>query len=156
MRWSEQTRKLLGVGADEPIGFDAFQARVHPDDRARRAQAVADAWNSGVLRNEYRIVRPDGQVRWVSSRGRVVRTPDGRERMLGVIGDITEQKNAVEALKEADRRKDEFLATLATSCAIRSRRCAIRSRSCSAAAPTPICSSARAASWSASSATSCA
>jgi CheY-like chemotaxis protein/nitrogen-specific signal transduction histidine kinase len=49
----------------------------------------------------------------VSSRGRVLRGADGRERMLGVIGDITEQKKAEQALKDADRRKDEFLATLA-------------------------------------------
>jgi signal transduction histidine kinase len=58
-------------------------------------------------------VRPDGEVRWVSSRGRVIRAPDGSERLLGVVGDITEQKRAVEALEDADRRKDEFLATLA-------------------------------------------
>ncbi|HEY3634121.1 MAG TPA: PAS domain S-box protein, partial [Caldimonas sp.] len=112
MVWSAQTRKLLGVGADEPISHGLFQARVHPDDRARRQDCVADAWVTGVLSNEYRIVRPDGQVRWMSSRGRVIRGPDGHERMLGVIGDITEQKKAEHALKDADRRKDEFLATL--------------------------------------------
>ena len=113
MVWSAQTRKLLGAGPDESISFELFQQRVHPDDRARRAQAVERAWQTGVLANEYRIVRPDGEVRWVSSRGRVVRTADGRERMLGVVGDITEQKRAVDALQDADRRKDEFLATLA-------------------------------------------
>ena len=113
MVWGAQTRKLLGVGPDEPISFELFQQRIHPDDRARRQQAIERAWAAGVLANEYRIVRPDGELRWVSSRGRVVRTSDGRERMLGVVGDITEQKRAVEALKDADRRKDEFLATLA-------------------------------------------
>jgi len=112
MVWSAQTRKLLGVGADEPISLELFQERVHPDDHARRRDCVANAWVSGVLSNEYRIVRPDGEVRWMSSRGRVMRSPEGHERMLGVIGDITEQKKAEQALKDADRRKDEFLATL--------------------------------------------
>jgi len=113
MVWTDKTRELLGVGPDEPISFERFQQRIHPDDRDRRARAIAEAWVTGVHGNEYRIVRPDGEVRWVSSRGRVIRGPEGSERMLGVVGDITEQKKAVEALTAADRRKDEFLATLA-------------------------------------------
>ncbi|MEO5845399.1 MAG: PAS domain S-box protein, partial [Caldimonas sp.] len=113
MIWTDKMRELLGVGADEPTSFALFQQRIHPDDRARRERAVAEAWTTGVHSNEYRIVRPDGEVRWVSSRGRVIRGADGSERLLGVVGDITEQKKAVEALQDADRRKDEFLATLA-------------------------------------------
>ena len=113
MVWTDKTRELLGVGADEPIGFAEFQQRLHPDDRERRERALAAAWQTGVHSAEYRVLRSDGEVRWVSSRGRVVHTADGSERMLGVVGDITEQKRAVEALEAADRRKDEFLATLA-------------------------------------------
>ena len=110
---SDQTRRILGVGADQPMTFELFQECIHPDDRARRERALDQAFATGVHSNEYRVVRPDGEVRWVSSRGRVLRGPEGRERMLGVIGDITEQKKAEQALKDADRRKDEFLATLA-------------------------------------------
>ena len=92
---------------------------------------------NGVLSNEYRIVRPDGEVRWMSSRGRVMRGPDGQERMLGVIGDITEQKKAEQALQ--GRRppgRTSSSPCSRTSCATRSRRCATRSRSCSAAPAT--------------------
>jgi len=110
---SDKTRELLGVGRDEPISFEQFQLHIHPDDRERRERAIAAAWIGGVHANEYRVVRPDGEVRWLSSRGRVIRGPDGGERMFGVVGDITEQKNLVAALQDADRRKDEFLATLA-------------------------------------------
>ncbi len=113
MVWTDKMRELLGVGADEPIGFELFQQRLHPDDRPLRERAIAEAWVTGVLSAEYRIVRPDGELRWVSSRGRVLRGADGRERMLGVVGDVTEQKKALQALEDADRRKDEFLATLA-------------------------------------------
>jgi len=113
MSWSAQTRKLFGVGGDEPIGVDLFRQYVHPDDSDRRDRAIERAWETGVFANEYRIIRADGEVRWLSSRGRVLRTADGDERMLGVVGDVTEHKHAVEALQLADRRKDEFLATLA-------------------------------------------
>ena len=111
--WTDKTRELFGVGPDEPISYEMFEERIHPDDRARRERAIADAWLSGVHSHEYRIVRPDGEVRWISSRGRVVRGSGGGVRMVGVVGDISEQKRAVDALKDADRRKDEFLATLA-------------------------------------------
>ena len=111
--WSDKMRELLDVGADEPISFERFQQCLHPDDRAMRERAIAEAWGTGVLRAEYRVVRRDGELRWISSRGRVVRGADGSERMLGVIADITEQKRALAALEDADRRKDEFLATLA-------------------------------------------
>jgi len=113
MIWSDKTRELLGIGPGEPVSFEQFQLHIHPDDRERRERAITAAWISGVHANEYRIVRPDGEVRWLSSRGRVVRGPDGGERMLGVVGDISEQKQLVAALQDADHRKDEFLATLA-------------------------------------------
>jgi PAS domain S-box-containing protein len=113
MVWSDKTRELLAIGHDEPVSFGQFQLHIHPDDRERRERAIAAAWTSGVHANEYRVIRPDGEVRWLSSRGRVIRGPDGSERMLGVIGDITEQRNLVAAMQDADRRKDEFLATLA-------------------------------------------
>jgi len=113
MVWSDKMRELLDIGADEPISFERFQQCLHSDDRALRERAIAEAWQTGVLRAEYRVVRPDGELRWISSRGRVLRGADGGERMLGVVGDITEQKRALAVLEDADRRKDEFLATLA-------------------------------------------
>ena len=55
-----------------------------------------------------------GEWRWAESRGRAVYGPDGKPTMLYGLGmDVTERHRAVEALQEADRRKDEFLATLA-------------------------------------------
>jgi two-component system CheB/CheR fusion protein len=113
MVWTPKMRELLGVGADEPASLELFQQRLHPDDRPLREQAIAEAWTTGVLGAEYRVIRPDGELRWISSRGRVIAGADGNERMLGVVGDITGQKRALAALEDADRRKDEFLATLA-------------------------------------------
>lgn len=88
---------------------------VHPDDRERTLAcwmtAVAD---KGVYDLEYRIRRHDGQYRWFKTRGVPIRDGEGRiEEWFGTCTDIEDEKRAVEALRAADRRKDEFLARLA-------------------------------------------
>jgi PAS domain S-box-containing protein len=114
--WSASEERLYGL---PPGGFggryESWRQAVHPDDRDRAEAEVRAAAAGGTpLDTEFRIVRPDGEMRWVAARGRVFPGPDGRpERMVGINIDITERKAAEEALKEADRRKDEFLATLA-------------------------------------------
>ena len=76
-----------------------------------RLRAVAERTD---LDTEFRIIRPDGETRWIASKGKVFYRDDGEPlRMLGVSMDITERKRIEEALRDADRKKDEFLATLA-------------------------------------------
>ena len=111
--WTDKARELMGGGPGESITPQLLRERIHPDDRAGRQDAIQAALASGVYSHDYRIVRADGEVRWLSSRGRVVADPRLGVRLLGVLGDITEQKQAVDAMKDADRRKDEFFATLA-------------------------------------------
>jgi PAS domain S-box-containing protein len=86
---------------------------VLPEDRERAAAEFAAACEEGAAPydSEFRALRMDGVQRWYHSRGIVEREPSG-SRMLGVIQDITEHKHAEDALREADRRKDEFLAIL--------------------------------------------
>lgn len=62
---------------------------------------------------EVAIRRSDGEVRWMRMRARPRRPPDGRVVWDGVQSDVTERRRIEEALKEATRRKDEFLAMLA-------------------------------------------
>lgn len=79
---------------------------VHPDDRefARASFAKAVETGGGEPR-EYRIVRPDGTIRWVSDRAYAVRDRAGRVcRMVGVAQDITARKEAEEALRETQVR----------------------------------------------------
>ena len=102
------------------VGFDDMMASVHPDDRDRVASAIAgarDPRGRGEYHLRHRVQRRDGSVRWLSATGRVTRLvrDDGRvqERFVGVLADITEQQQLLDVLREADRRKDEFLATLA-------------------------------------------
>jgi PAS domain S-box-containing protein len=88
---------------------------IHPEDRSRIAAALERSVSDGEpYEADYRTTQADGSVRWVTARGRVERDARGRPtRILGVLVDITERKQLEEALREADRRKDEFLATLA-------------------------------------------
>jgi PAS domain S-box-containing protein len=114
--WSATKEEHYGL---PPGGFggryEDWRQAVHPDDRERaeadRRRAVAERTE---LDSEFRIVRPDGETRWIASKGKVFYAGDGEPlRMLGVSLDVTERKRAEEELRNADRRKDEFLAMLA-------------------------------------------
>jgi PAS domain S-box-containing protein len=106
--WGRTCRSLY----DKPR---SFLESVHPDDRERVLAMSLDKNSRGEPSDqEYRIVMPNGSIRWIRHRAFPVRDDEGRVfRMAGIAEDITEKKRAEEALKEADRRKDEFLATLA-------------------------------------------
>ena len=75
---------------------------VHPEDRPRLERALLRAWSahSRHENEEYRIVRPDGQVRWVRDSIKIRRCDDGRRRLDGVVSDITERKQG--ELERAD------------------------------------------------------
>jgi PAS domain S-box-containing protein len=114
--WSERVYEIHGVAPGAHGGrVEDFFSLVHPDDRERVSEAVRQAVEEQRPYNlEFRIVRPDGEVRWIATTGRVHYDETGRAvRMLGATLDVTERRGAEEALKEADRRKDEFLAMLA-------------------------------------------
>jgi PAS domain S-box-containing protein len=93
----------------------SFLDAIHPDDREDVLYTVLEKQSRGEATDkEYRVVRPDGSVRWVRDRAFPVRDGAGQVyRMVGIADDFTEKKQAEEALKEANRRKDEFLAILA-------------------------------------------
>ena len=115
VKWSPGLEAIHGLAPGTfPGTFDAVQHEVHPDDRERVAEAIRGAVaQGGPYRAEYRIVRADGSMRWVEGVGQVFRDQHGRSsHMVGVCSDVTDRKQAEDALKDADRRKDEFLAVL--------------------------------------------
>ncbi|MFC0679216.1 PAS domain S-box protein [Lysobacter korlensis] len=109
-RWSEFTGRL----AESELGHGWLEA-IHPDDRELLRSALSEHGDRvGPFNCELRAMRWDGAYRWLLASGRPRTGSDGA--FLGFIGasmDITERKEAEHALREADRRKDEFLATLA-------------------------------------------
>ncbi len=115
--WSETHFQILGYDpiASGEATLEMWQSRVHPDDRERVLCALEQARNERSLyAPEHRIIRADtGEERWLSVFGRFLYDLAGEAvRFVGVMYDVTERKD-MEALKEIDRRKDEFLATLA-------------------------------------------
>jgi two-component system sensor kinase FixL len=96
--------RLFGVPPERLTTFAASQALVHPDDRQARADAIQRVLREGgSYEVDYRVLRPDGHLRWLRSRGRVSLDADGRPaRHRGVILSIHEQKQA-----EADLRARE-------------------------------------------------
>ena len=92
----------------------SFLDAIHPEDRERVVASLESQRRGKTTDVEYRVVRPDGSVRWVRDRSFPVKDrAGGVYRVAGIAEDITEGKQFEEALREADRRKDEFLAMLA-------------------------------------------
>lgn len=104
---------LIGL---PPFGSTAeFLELVHPDDRPDVAKALDRAMQG---ESDYsidcRLVLPDGQQLWMSDKGELLRDEHGEPtHIAGVLVDITQLKRAETELREADHRKDRFLATLA-------------------------------------------
>jgi PAS domain S-box-containing protein len=115
------TRARAHYGLDGSlVTADEIVARVHPEDRGALVEAMTASLDPEVKRPvaaEYRVVLPNGGIRWLSINGHVSFEPaDGLTRPtvgIGTTRDITDSKRAEAELREADRRKDEFLAILA-------------------------------------------
>jgi PAS domain S-box-containing protein len=114
--WDTALDRLFGLRPGEAVrSLDQFIALVHPDDRAeviRRCERCRDFGDDFEM--EFRVVYPDGSVHWLYDRGRTFLDASGRAKtMTGACVDITDLWQAREALRRADRQKDDFLATLA-------------------------------------------
>jgi PAS domain S-box-containing protein len=114
-KWSDETKKMFGRSPSDPEGTpDDFFASVHPEDRPLIEQAINRSVTEGSpYEAEFRILHPDGSIRWVRGKGKVVSDEDGKRlRMIGLNADITEQKNAEQALLESNERNQAILRAL--------------------------------------------
>ncbi|MBS0260547.1 MAG: PAS domain S-box protein, partial [Planctomycetes bacterium] len=111
--WSdEQSRLMWGFPVDSQPTFEDAIARVHDADREAALKALWDAIradSSQSYQSEFRIVRPDGVVRWISAQGQVVESglvPGGgpSARMIGIMQDITARKNSEILLRTSEER----------------------------------------------------
>jgi PAS domain S-box-containing protein len=116
---SDNQYDIMGVPRGAPVTLKDFRELIYPDDRDLAAEArrwtfdVADQANR-VL--EYRIVRPNGELRWLLSHMRVRRDEEGLLALQGATVDITERRNAEELrrlqLHELSHRAKNALAVL--------------------------------------------
>jgi PAS domain S-box-containing protein len=95
--WSDELYRIFGLDGDtEERSYAAYLARVHPDDRERVDAAIREAnRDAGPFDFEDRIIRPDGSMRALRTRGRAIANREGRTvRLVGTCQDITDQKAA--------------------------------------------------------------
>ncbi|WP_052731128.1 PAS domain-containing hybrid sensor histidine kinase/response regulator [Spirosoma radiotolerans] len=112
--YSPNAERILGH-PPAPI-LQANLGYVHPDDRLMPTQAVEQAIRTGTDQFTYQVrsIAQSAQWRWFQVSGTILRDQQGQPtKMIGQAQNITDRKQAEEALREADRRKDEFLAMLA-------------------------------------------
>ena len=106
--WSDETYRIFGLAPqrDGRFDFTKVQELIHPEDRQYMVQASAAAERGGPRYDvEYRVARPDGEVRIVHSQGDVTRDESGRpQRIFGILQDITERKRAEAEVRESERR----------------------------------------------------
>ena len=102
MYLSARCRELLGVSADAAIDPEGWTASVHPEDRLRVSDAMRTAMdNREPIESEYRVQRPDGQWRWVLSRGLGVTSASGEVvRLVGSLADTHPRKELEEQLRQ--------------------------------------------------------
>lgn len=120
VRGTPQFFRLYGLEpADHPVPIEAMRAVRHPEDAKRVVRGFQEAVESGTdyYEMEYRVLRPDGQQRWIFGRGRVVRDASGEPvRYSGVDIDITDRKRLEEQQKllvaELNHRVKNTIATI--------------------------------------------
>jgi PAS domain S-box-containing protein len=103
--WSDELLKIFGLACVEcSLTVEKIIELIHPDDREYVIQVIKQAADEGKFYEiEFRIVRPDGKVCWVLSKGNAVSDAEGRHLlMLGVSLDITQRKSAEEALRRSE------------------------------------------------------
>jgi PAS domain S-box-containing protein len=106
--WSEGLKRIYGYdpAGNSPTTYEEFLQSIYPDDREYVLHTLERSVVDGVAHEiEFRIVRPDGSIKWITARGQVFRDERGAaQRMIGVAIDITERKMAEEALRQSERK----------------------------------------------------
>jgi PAS domain S-box-containing protein len=99
-------RELFGFSKSEPLNFNRFLKALHIEDRPRIEQLVGLARDEGSeYDGEYRVVRSNGETRWIAGRGRVEFDRSGKPVFLrGVSRDVTLRKGVEDALRESEAR----------------------------------------------------
>ena len=110
LQCSPKCKEVFGLFPEDQFRYEDFLARLHPDDRSKVEAAIDQALNpsgTGLYEIDYRIIRPDGAVRWLGGKGKAIfEEHDGKRvatSFIGTVLDRTERKKTQDALIEAER-----------------------------------------------------
>jgi PAS domain S-box-containing protein len=120
-KWDDRCKQIFGVEGHERLSDEIVAQIVHPEDREgllAKVEAALDPDHPQPFAAEYRIIRPDGETRWVEAHGRAgFETSGGRRHavsFVGTVADITGRRRAEEALRESERLERERAEQLKT------------------------------------------
>lgn len=116
--WSEEMYRIFGYDPQAiTVPHDSLFEMVHPDDNDYVTQSVREALETGTVYNvDFRIIRPDGEVRYLNSQAKLYMDELGSPlRMMGSVLDITDRKNIERELQESEQQLRFLSAQLLTA-----------------------------------------
>jgi PAS domain S-box-containing protein len=103
--WSPEFLRIFGMPDDTLAGFDSWIRVLHPEDRDDANRRIQEAMENGTdLINEYRIILPEGTIRWIRAFGKTYYENSKPVRMVGLCMDITETKQTTDSLKQSEEK----------------------------------------------------
>ncbi len=118
LSWNDEIYRIFGLAPEEfQPSYPAFLRMVHPNDLATVKLRVEEALKSGRYGPyDFRIIRPDGSIRFLHAQGEVRFDQEGRPlRLVGTVQDITELKRTEEALRESEKSLQHLTEQLLTA-----------------------------------------
>ncbi|MDJ0754520.1 MAG: PAS domain-containing protein [Ardenticatenaceae bacterium] len=119
--WSPQVYEIFQLPEEFDGDYQSYINHIYPEDQSLVQQSIRAALDTpgSEYRVEHRIIRPDGLLRWIEGRGRVIRSSNGQPlRMLGLVTDITDRKVAQDALRLSEERYSQLVNKLPGSAII--------------------------------------
>ncbi|MEI7724543.1 MAG: PAS domain S-box protein [Bacteroidota bacterium] len=105
--WSDEFLQLFGFPENTIAGFEAWTKALHPDDVEKASAKIQEAIeNHTELLNDYRIILPNKEIRWIRATGNAIYLNNKPARMIGLCMDITRQKTAEQELHHAKERAE--------------------------------------------------
>ncbi|UVK41493.1 AAA family ATPase [Mesorhizobium sp. AR10] len=110
--WSDETFRIFGYDKAPSATIDMVVQRTHPNDRAAVQQTVDRAARDGKdFDHEYRLLMPDGSMRYVHAVAHAVKDASGNIEFFGAVTDVTATKRAEDALRESEQRFRDYAET---------------------------------------------